>query len=89
MINVVIIMSIGITIGVILNKKIHFIATVEKLATYSTWLLLFLLGISIGSNQVIIRNIGTLGIEAFILSFGAISGSVLLSFILYRFFKDE
>ncbi len=90
MLNVVIIMTLGIMVGVVLHKKTQVIKLVEKLTTYAIWILLFLLGLSIGTNQAIIKNIQTLGVAAFILSFGAILGSVLLSYFLYiLFFKND
>ncbi|MDO8583373.1 MAG: LysO family transporter [bacterium] len=90
MLNVIIIMTIGIGIGFIFHKKLSFIKTAEKLTTYAIWLLLFLLGISVGANELIVKNIGKLGAQAFIISFASILGSVLLSYFLYiLLFKDE
>ena len=90
MLNVIIIMKIGIIIGVVLHKHKRFIEIVEGLITYAIWVLLFLLGLSIGSNELIIKNIGTLGLKAIILSFSATAGSVILSYFLYIFlFKHE
>lgn len=83
-------MTIGIGIGFIFHKKLSFIKTAEKLTTYAIWLLLFLLGISVGANELIVKNIGKLGAQAFIISFASILGSVLLSYFLYiLLFKDE
>ena len=90
MLNVIIIMSVGIVIGIFVHKQVVIIQIVEKFTTYAIWLLLFLLGTSIGTNKVIVQNIGTLGIKAFILSFSAIAGSVIFAYFLYSyFFKNE
>jgi len=90
MFNVILIMSVGIIIGSIFHKNKNLIRLSERITTYAIWSLLFLLGLEIGTNEVIVENIGTLGIKAFIISFGAILGSVLLSYFLYNFlFKND
>jgi hypothetical protein len=90
MFNVIIIMTIGIVIGTLLHKKTTFIKGSEKVITYAIWLLLLLLSISVGSNKLIMSNIGTLGIQALFLSLGATVGSIFLSYLLYTFlFKHE
>jgi len=48
--------------------------------------LLFLLGISVGTNETVIINLDTLGVQALLLTFGGVTGSVLLSFFTYNFF---
>lgn len=90
MLNVIIIMTIGIIIGVLLHKKTTFIKVSEKIITYAIWLLLLFLGILVGSNKLIMSNIGTLGIQALLLSLSAVAGSIFLSYFLYKFlFKHE
>ena len=49
------------------------------------WVLLFLLGIEVGGNESIIRNLSTLGIEALLLTMGAVLGSILAACGLWRF----
>lgn len=86
MITVIIIMTLGIILGRILfkrNIKLHF---VEKLTSYSIYLLLFLLGVSVGTNRLIIENFHKIGLTAVILSISAIAGSILLVFIVNHFF---
>lgn len=90
MFNVIIIMTIGIVLGTLFHNKITFIKVSEKLITYAIWLLLLLLGISTGSNKLLMSNIGTLGVQALLLSLSAMAGSIFLSYFLYIFlFKHE
>ena len=80
----------GIFIGYLLRKHKKLVKPVDKITMFSIYLLLFLIGVSIGSNKEIITNIGSLGIIAVILSSGAIIGSILLSVPVYKkFFKDN
>lgn len=90
MLIVILIMFLGVVVGFLIHKQKNILRTVDSATSYAIWLLLFLLGVSIGTNKIIISNIGTLGLQAIFLTFGAVSGSVLLSYLLYiRFFKHE
>ena len=42
-----------------------------RIVTWLIWLLLFLLGIEVGSNEMIVRSLPTLGVEALLLSSAA------------------
>ena len=91
MITVVAIMAIGILVGYLLRQKRKLIGFLERLTTWAIYLLLFLLGIAIGTNEEIIRYLLTLGGRAFIISVAGVLGSILLSWATYRLFfkKDE
>ncbi len=83
-------MTIGIVIGALFHKKTTFIKLSERVIIYAIWLLLLLFGISVGSNKLIMSNIGTLGVQALLLSLSAMAGSIFLSYFLYKFlFKHE
>ena len=80
----------GILIGRLLSRQRKVIQTFDRLTTWAIYLLLFLLGISIGSNHEIISNLGSLGIKALIIAGFSVAGSILLSMIIYRlFFKTH
>ena len=53
------------------------------------YLFIFLLGLNVGVKEEIVRNIGRLGIEAFILTAGAVAGSIIVSYFVYRRFFME
>ena len=59
-------------------KKIH------QLITLLIWLLLFILGIEVGSNEQIIKGLHTIGLEAVILTLGGTLGSVIAAWALWR-----
>jgi len=73
----------GILAGYFLRKENRIIKFTDKLTVGAICLLLFLLGLSAGGNEIIINSIAKLGIQAFVLTVGAISGSVLLSYFVY------
>jgi len=87
---VILIMLLGIVVGVWLRTKPKLVLLNDRLTTYAIYLLLLLLGISIGSNKTIVSNLPILGVKAFLITLGAVFGSVLLAFVTYRvFFKPK
>jgi len=73
----------GMIAGYFLRGKNSIIKFTDKVATGAICLLLFLLGLSVGGNEIIIISVAKLGIQAFVLTAGAVSGSVLLSYFVY------
>lgn len=61
-------MLTGITVGY-LFRNIAFLQKTEKTISITIFLLLFLLGISVGSNELIINNLAAFGWQAAILAF--------------------
>ena len=56
-----------------------------RIVTWLIWLLLFLLGIEVGSNEMIVRSLPTLGVEALLLSSAATLTCCVLAWMLWRF----
>ena len=83
MLIIVAIMLCGIAVGYLLrNWDTRFISHV---ITALIWLLLFLLGIEVGSNPRIVNGIQTLGIEALLLTVGGALGTTLFSWLLWKY----
>ena len=83
MLKIVMIMLCGIGTGYLLrNKKMSFIG---RIITALIWVLLFLLGIEVGSNPRIISGLQTLGLEAIALNFGGSLGSALFAWALWKY----
>ncbi len=91
MLEILVLMFSGIIIGFVFRKRKTLITSADKLAGWSIYLLLFLLGLSIGSNQLVISNFARIGLNSILLTLSGITGSVLCSFIVYKFIfkKDE
>lgn len=89
MFTVISIMFAGIAIGFLL-RKVSVLQKIGKLISYTIYLLLFLLGISVGSNPDIVNNLSSLGLQAFLIAFAATLGSVLAAWVVYScFFKER
>ena len=76
MFTIIGLMLTGMLLGYLLRKRsLHKIHTV---ITVLIWALLFILGIEVGGNEQIIKGLHTIGIEAVILTFGAVRWAVSL-----------
>lgn len=62
----------------------------NRITMFGLIVLLFSMGLSIGSNAEILGNLNTLGLKAFLLAFGSIVGSVFLAWFLEkRVFRSD
>lgn len=88
MFTVISMMFGGIGIGY-LFRNLKFLQNVEKTTSLTIFLLLFILGLSIGSNSLIINNLGRFGWQAVVLAASSILGSMLASFLVFRLFLGK
>jgi len=79
-------MLAGILTGLILNNYPAIVKINDKLLNLAIYSLLLLLGIAVGSNEKIISNIYNLGFQALIITLGAVTGSVLVCWLIYKAF---
>jgi hypothetical protein len=86
MLTVIIIMTSGMVAGYFLRNIRWVSKPVGVIITWAIYLLLFLLGISVGTNETIISNIGKIGVQAVLLTAGAVSGSIFVSWIVFKLF---
>ncbi len=88
MIIVVAIMTVGIIFGYLIRNKSLLIKINDKFIMWAIYLLLLVLGITIGANEIIMKNLPTLGLKALAITIGGILGSIALAWFTYvRFFK--
>lgn len=90
MFTIIGLMLTGMLLGFLLrNRKLSWI---HKVITVLIWLLLFLLGIDVGGNREIINSLHTIGLEALVITLGAVLGSVTaawaLWYVLYKRKKE-
>ena len=78
----------GIGIGYLM-RRIHFLQHIDKSISFTIYALLFLFGIHIGSDQKLIDSFHTLGLQAFVISFAGIIGSLLVTYIAFRVWKKR
>ncbi len=66
----------GIVLGRLLRARQRVVRLADRLTIWSIYLMLFVLGLSVGGNERVLVHIGTLGMQAAVLTLGAIAGSV-------------
>lgn len=90
MITVIAIMTFGIVFGYIIRNRSSLIKINDKLIMWAIYLLLFVLGIAIGTNETIMKSLPTLGLKALAITLGGVMGSILLAWFTYVvFFKNK
>lgn len=89
MITILLILTLGILVGLALTNKRRIHQLNNQLLNYAIYLLLFLLGVAVGTNPTVIQNIGKIGLEAVIIAFASIAGSVLLCAILFKYLFSQ
>ena len=82
MLKVVAIMLCGMAVGVLMRKRR--LRIVPHAVTVLIWLLLFFLGVEVGENPQVVGGIRQLGLEALWLALMGIGGTVLFSWLLWR-----
>ena len=84
MIIILVVLSAGILLGLLIIRKPRLHQFNNHLLNWAIYLLLFLLGISVGTNDEVIQNLDKIGYEATAIAFASIAGSVLVSGLLFR-----
>lgn len=81
-------MFLGIAIGYVLRNK----PWTQKLPYFISgviFILLFLMGFSIGENKALLKDVASLGGQAFVVSMAGTLGSVLCGWGLWRCWSRE
>jgi uncharacterized membrane protein YbjE (DUF340 family) len=86
MITVLLLMMAGILAGLWLGKFPLVMKINDKLISWAIYLVLFLLGVSVGTNKTVMQSLDSIGLQALLLTVGAVAGSVAMGWIIYRAF---
>lgn len=87
MLIVIGLMFSGIFMGYFSRQKK--IPGLRKLISGTIVLLLFFLGINVGANRQIMDHLETIGVEALWITLGAVAGSTLCAWAIYRFYFQD
>jgi uncharacterized membrane protein YbjE (DUF340 family) len=89
MLPLILLIISGVLIGYLLRRipQMQNIGTVLNLIIV---LLLFFLGVSVGSNEDVLNNFSVIGFDALVLTVGGLLGTLLCAWWVYRtFFKKK
>jgi len=70
-------------VGYLLRSRTKLIKTVNETTLWIIFILLFFMGISVGSNNDIMQNLDTIGMRGLQIALVTVLGSVLLSWLVY------
>ena len=87
MFTVIIWMLAGILLGVLSRGRQ--LRGIGQIISALIWLLLFLLGMEVGSNATLMRSLPTLGMEACMLALGTTLGSIVAAWLLWRALSEK
>ena len=88
MLHIIGIMLFGVLLGYLLRNK-EFTQKTEKTISVTIFAMLFILGLSVGSNERIVSNLYEYGSQAFVLALFGLGGSIIFSGLVYRIFFRE
>jgi uncharacterized membrane protein YbjE (DUF340 family) len=86
MFTVLLFLAAGLLLGFCLRRRQPLLRVADRLAAWAVLWLIFLLGVSVGANDVVLSNLDQLGLQALVLSSGALIGSVLVCHLVTIFF---
>ena len=85
MFNILLIMLAGVVLGYLLRDA-RFVKLTGHSITLTIFIMLFILGLSVGSNAAIVRNLGSFGWQAALLALSGSLGSVLAAWLVFNLF---
>jgi uncharacterized membrane protein YbjE (DUF340 family) len=86
MLTIIGLFALGVLAGYFIRHKEKWIKKVEPVTGWAIYALLFLLGLSVGANPQILRNLNQIGLQAILISLGGVTGSITLSWLVYQFY---
>lgn len=88
---ILILLLAGTLSGYAFSRVSGFNRITDKVSLYTIYVLLFFMGLSVGTRKDVMKNLTSIGIDAFLISIFTISGSLITAFFLYRYIfrKDE
>lgn len=81
---IVILFVLGIAIGYVFRRKVKE-KPVNRVITGIIYLLLFMLGVSVGGNERVMNNLDTIGLKALVIALSVMVGSAAVSSLIYHF----
>jgi uncharacterized membrane protein YbjE (DUF340 family) len=81
--------AIGFLLGYLLRKPLQNNSFLSKLQTAVIVIMLFCMGLSVGINKTVMDNLGSLGLQALILSVLCIGGSIISAWLFGKIYRRK
>ena len=88
MLTVVLIALLGIALGYLLRRH-RWLQRVDMTIMLTIFVMLFVLGLTVGGNEYVVENLPSLGGLAALIALAAMTGSAVLVSLVYHFFFKE
>lgn len=89
MFKVLFITFFGVGLGYLLRKA-TWLKYLSKSITYTIWFLLFFFGLQVGSNELVVNSLDTLGLKALVIAIAGCLGSSAAAWLVWKsVFKGE
>ena len=88
MLTIVLITLLGIALGYVL-RRYRWLQRVEMTIMLTIFVMLFVLGLTVGGNEYVVENLPSLGGLAALIALVAMTGSAVLVSLVYHFFFKE
>jgi len=82
---ILVLLFAGSIAGFLLTRLKSLNAVSEKISMYTIYILLFFMGLNVGTKPEIMKNLAGIGFDALIIALFAIAGSVATAYLLFRF----
>ena len=88
MLTIVLITLLGIALGYVLRRH-RWLQRVEMTIMLTIFVMLFVLGLTVGGNEYVVEHLPSLGGLAALIALVAMTGSAVLVSLVYHFFFKE
>lgn len=82
MLSVILLMVLGIATGFLLRNT-GIVKRINKLVSAAIYILLFMMGIVVGTDNTVMDNLSAIGWDALLITLGALLGSCLTAWLLF------
>ncbi|WP_018108326.1 LysO family transporter [Bacteroides propionicifaciens] len=72
----------GLVVGTLVRGRN--LNKIGKIITVLIWILLFCLGVKVGTDEAVVAKLPTIGLEALLITIGAVVGSIFFSWMLWH-----
>ncbi len=84
---ILLLFALGMIVGFGIRRHDKLLTVTTRTTTGAIWLLLFLMGVSVGTNTTVMNNLHTIGLKALLIAMAALTGSIaVMWFVDKKFF---
>ncbi len=86
MLDIIIVIVAGVAIGYVF-RRCNWLRRIDKTISGTVYVMLFVLGITVGANEVLLKHWASIGGQALLLSVAGVAGTLTAVCLLRRFIR--